>query len=297
MTVPKLANWSLQLKNDDGSRYHFKFPTAVNSTADKFTIKLTPKCCEFKELNDGDRMSECDREAACQKLIDYFKDSIGTMFLSSNYTFGVGKKTKYGKDLNEIHFTGPDFEELKDQVMTALKDYFSSSKVEDLVIVYSFNTKCEYYKGESGEITRHNNGAPGQWVTGENNSHWCKGSSATIELNAGVFRRTTVEGKESTSVTFTKPSEQDLSEFGQKLAEWSNVSGSDISRLHKSNRYKIIAYTEDSARFFYELLYSIHLIVDKMLTGLGGEAATQNLIEAYAAGAQPLLGAGGDDNV
>ena len=220
------------------------------------------------------------------KKIDIKKQE-GTLKLEFAYTINVSKEgifsttlpkeivsifQKYGIQLscnrlnNPGYFSAETLDDLKEQVNKVVEFFFSRELInEEIIIKYQIGITCSYCKsdGVTGDIVPN-----GRWVNGD--YHWFNGN---IEVNATNQRPYGI-------IIYAKPFKKLTYRYigNVEKEEYETLSESDINDKYYLNflnsfcgiiedRYQKkqeILYTEQSAKFFVDLIVSICQLNDKV---------------------------------
>lgn len=160
---------------------------------------------------------------------------------------------------------GPNLEDLKLSVISAMKAHLSTEAVRTPVIIYSTDTKVSFWLGADGEI--HPNGGhessskedPGWSMIGGLNAT-TQGAHYTVGIFAQVVDRIDhYRGDHLVSTTYDRC---DVGHFKWKEGmEWAyklnSFAGLRIDYDRAGRLYKQMPYTEQAARFFHDSLLSI----------------------------------------
>lgn len=270
--MAKLAAFEVEQYGANYEPLKFSFPVKVDSKG-KFIIRITPE-------------NPCGQE-----LIDYFRlDATKKRIEEAGLLVYQGRKSKYGDMINETWLEGDTLKNLKIYLNTELESYFTMDKVIDYVIAYKFDCNLFYWKSAAdGKVypdkPRGHEGEEGEWV-GERTSRY-----HDISLAAQCFQRTTYKRGDykSERYSFVERSDRDtpVGKYGFLLNDWQGgiISPKDLGR----NRYPdgaegIIAYSEQAAQFFYELIYAFASASDKMRREFADEQSTLKFISQVTSG-------------
>lgn len=151
----------------------------------------------------------------------------------------------------------------------------NDSVKSELVILYAINNQVSYYKLdgkilENAEEDDHND-RKGTWFGGERGNSW---NNYSVQVYAKVVKRTTQTN--SDTVNWDRPDPdfgpeelrgEPLGEYGEKLNSFLNL-GWPKDFCHDSNHVNpehctAIKYTEERAKFFYDMLIGMCKLADK----------------------------------
>lgn len=260
-----LAPWKPYIKANSGKNTEFFFPVNVNS-AGVFTVKLTSKCPYGADL------------------IEYLRQ----------YTAPPG--IKFFNKNNELHFQAMNLADITSHLSDKLKEFVNCDEKVDYVIAYEYSSRVRYWKSDNGEVRQNAANLPenetGKWI-GENRSYSFDKGLFSVGVGATCLKKTTYTGNGQVAVKYSSAfRDTNIGEYGNLLNDWS-VS-IEPSPHRNNDSVKIIPYTEEAARFFYELMKSLCILSDKFMETFGDEEKTIAFINLYISGKQFMLPVGED---
>ncbi len=188
--------------------------------------------------------------------------------------------------------TGRNLDQVKRAVKSAMKELMTVETITERVIVYSHITDLSAWQDNDGAL--HANGYIGE--RREDGGRWHPmgtGINAThpvehfrVGLYAKVLDQVTYRRPNSVSVEFKRPEwghhHLDHPTWGSKLNGFSTLHGPrDLKKLPR------LPYTEENAKFFYEMLIGLCHLGRRMHDFFGDQG---NVTAAIERGAVPLLG-------
>lgn len=248
----------------------------------------TGECKQFSCTASVDSQGEFHVTFPCELM-----DSVRANLPDSVYEDETRKKN--------CRVNGPVFDDCKKAIGDALKDYLKCDVTEELVIRYGQKTLTTYWKMPDGAIyasgieckndPNHDDSgnaepkANGEWCGSLDASHGNAGYS--VALFAKVQMKTTYSRPSGSKVKYGPPNFDNFSHqtWGERLDCFVGLrEGGGFMR--DGINLEEMPYTEEAAKFFYEMLIGMCAFSDK-IDNFFAEPA--NVIEAIAGGVK-LIG-------
>lgn len=161
---------------------------------------------------------------------------------------------------------------LEEAMARIVKRYYEKDKIKkELVIIYKIQNQVSYYKRD-GSISPNGERGPadarGEWLGDTPKFRGDKWDSYCVKICAQIWVKST---KENTGkVKYDGPQKGELGEHGNNLNKFLQLNpfydgdygSSDYETL--SVQYKEMAYTEERAKFFYDILIAMCKLADKV---------------------------------
>lgn len=200
---------------------------------------------------------------------------------SNSYNKRTHKKgTFYGSELNKLV---NDFKQMLEVAVSG------ETLVDEYVILYFINTGCTYYLANNqifpnGTYTKEE----GKWIDGDKKMSSDSRSSFGFNVYAQIYRKQVIRfhnGKEKKfyfRVSFEQK-QKNLGEYGRMLNDFS-LQAFDIKDADRGpigwnmGDKKEMAYTEENAKFFYNLLIAICKINEQVKNFVNEPELLQEII-------------------
>ncbi len=203
-----------------------------------------------------------------------------------------------------LRVSGTDLKACKAAVGAGLRDWMACEVTEEMVIRYGYRIKTSYWKMPDGEIFANGYDAKNSaeydaeaGLSHQNvNGKWHGTLDATnhapgfsVELIAVVAMRTTHTRESGAKVTYEPPDYPNFAvkTYGQRLNNFVGLRTDADGYWHKAIDLTDMPYSDDAAKFFYEMLIGMCAFSDK-ITDFFAEPET--VMAAIEAGAVPLIG-------
>lgn len=243
--MAKLPSQKWDFASDAGDSLKFTSEITVN-THGMFSVTMPE---EFRETAEGLMKAE--------GKVKYKVDRIS----SDNIKFRV-----YGYNLDDC----------KRFINAVSEDYFKCEQTTEKVIVYGTNMQVSYWVDGQGNLRPNGYKADGgQWGPGPLNAtnyadYYSVGIAAKVMLKTTTVRRT------STKIKYEKAKDESFSDKSY-LALLNAFVGLDMDDPIRDRSLKEMPYSEEAARFFYDMMIGLCSLARQIETFLSDE---KNIIKS-----------------
>lgn len=251
VSLPKLK---FHFEPETGEALQFDAPVSVNSSG-IFSVTIPEELAEVAKSVIAKEY--LDRTVSCQLAQKYFKVSAPTLDLC------------------------------REVIDRAGKEYVTCDVKVETVIVYSHDTKVSYWK-DGDQIYPNGCGREksGKWngaMRGalEYTEHYGIGVAAV------VMNKTTYTRSSSTKVEYSRWRDESIHHLAQQKT-WAGRLNNFVRLSVKPKRMKEMPYTEEAAKFFYDMMIGVCRLADRIEEFFSSEENVLLAIERQT----PLLGYG-----
>jgi len=251
--MPKLKSQGFSHRNEAGELYEFMSEVTV--------------------LNDGVFSVSYPDELGSTVVARFRNKEIDTSEVWGNDT--KMKKRISSKDLRKIEIF----------ISAAMKDHMDCETTESIVIAYSHKVQYACVRNKAtgelfpnGNYSKNYNGGESEWIgTLRRGSHFNTSSHFSIGINAEVRKKIVYKRASYESVKYETQQFDDDRLYGEML---NSLVGASLP-----DSFMEMPYTEEAAKFFYNVMMNICQMAHKIETFFGDEDNVIKAIESQ----QPLL--------
>lgn len=173
---------------------------------------------------------------------------------------------------------GYNLDDCKRFINAVSEDYFKSEQTTEKVIVYGTNMQVSYWVDDQGNLRPNGYKADsGQWGPGPLNAtnfaeYYSVGIAAKVMLKTTIVRRT------ATKVKYERAQEESFSDKSY-LAMLNAFVGLDMGDPVTDKSLKEMPYSEEAARFFYDMMIGLCSLAKQIETFLSDESNIIRSIE------------------
>ena len=250
--MAKLAPYELFLQSDIEEKFKFIFDVRVTSDG-------------IFHFEIPDELKDTVENAISNQKVDY--DLLVIIGILKNGKYAISHK---------------EYNACKKIVDIAGQEYVKSESKEEIVICYGIDSKVTYFKSNDGEIFSNGQLAEGRWLGKVNDCGVNQVSFYSVGLVAICFLKTTYNRSSGSKVKYSKYDGDIIGEYGNRLNNFVGIKLNDCSLRNLSE----LPYTEEAAKFFYEMMIGICRLADRMGEFFGDK---EKIIQAIETGAIKLL--------